>query len=588
MKGLLIGSDFVKDSNGDLKLLEINTNALVEVKELSNMDFNSFFNFMSNNSLNELHLISNKDGLNSILETECQNRGVSFVLHQTAKDSIVVPSVEDLPNRFILRVSYDSTSIVDDEYANNNRNTLDLVRGTSLESPQYFDADFDTLTSTFTPSVNNEPNYIVKSISPNYNKDVLPQLYKIDTIEELETLKNSLLENEYISKYYMNTTPTQKWGDRHFVFRSVDIIAGSSLEYHIHLGSYKRLAQSSKGFFGTNQYDNNKKLWAGQRVEYITNYTLQGRESLILTNEDRLLDTNNNWVPVSNLLIGDSLNSAFLDGLPEDQEYAFQNWSGTWESVNTSFQIQPTQIQSVRNVVEEDFYFKIKLENGIEWVDVQDSYFLVEDTENIVRFKRAKTLNVLDKFIIWNKVTEVLDKLSITNIWVGFGEKTGVLLDVEPKDLFIVDLNESLGVIQHNVGLCSCLVNVSGRLCPGCPGYLWGYTCSAKCDSGCSYLCTGNCYGCQDCDFCKGGTTPCACSDVNLKKNIKFIGTSPSGIKIYQFEYKNPVKHGKGVYMGTIAQELFNTKWENAVNKNKNGELCIDYSQIDVRFIKIK
>jgi len=201
MKGLLIGSDFVKDSNGDLKLLEINTNALVEVKELSNMDFNSFFNFMSNNSLNELHLISNKDGLNSILETECQNRGVSFVLHQTAKDSIVVPSVEDLPNRFILRVSYDSTSIVDDEYANNNRNTLDLVRGTSLESPQYFDADFDTLTSTFTPSVNNEPNYIVKSISPNYNKDILPQLYKIDTIEELETLKNCLLENDYISKY---------------------------------------------------------------------------------------------------------------------------------------------------------------------------------------------------------------------------------------------------------------------------------------------------------------------------------------------------------------------------------------------------
>jgi hypothetical protein len=588
MKGLLIGSDFVKDLNGDLKLLEINTNALVEVKELSNMDFNSFFNFMSSNSLTELHLISNKDGLNGTLETECQNRGITFVLHQTAKDSIVVPSVEDLPNRFILRVSYDATSIVDDEYASNNKNTLDLVRGTSLESPHYFDSNFDTLTSTFTPSVNNEPNYIVKSNLPNYNKDVLPQLYKIDTIEELETLKNSLSSNEYISKYYLNTTPTQKWGNRHFVFRSVDIVAGSSLEYHIHLGSYKRLAQSSKGFFGTNRYDINKKLWSGQRVEYITNYTLQNREAIILTNEDRLLDTNNNWISVSNLLIGDSLNSAFLDGLPEDQEYAFQNWSGTWESLNTSFQIQPTQIGTIRNVSEEDFYFKIKLENGIEWVDVQDSYFLIEDTENVVYFKRAKTLNISEKFIVWNKVTQVLDKIAITNIWVGFGLKNGILLDVEPKDLFIVDLNEELGVLQHNVGGCECTTTVSGRNCPGCAGYTYGFTCTLKCENGCVNVCTSNCYSCQDCSFCKGGGVSCACSDMNLKKNIKLIGVSPSGIKIYQFEYKNPIKHGKGVYVGAIAQELFDTKWEKAIMKNKNGELCIDYSQIDVRFIKIK
>lgn len=588
MKGLLIGSDFVKDLNGDLKLLEINTNALVEVKELPNMDFDSLFNFMSNNSLNELHLISNKDGLNSALEIECQNRGIVFVLHQTAKDSIVVPSVDDLPNRFILRVSYDATSIVDDEYASNNKNTLDLVRGTSLESPHYFDTNFDTVTSTFAPSVNNEPNYIIKSNLPNYNKDVLPQLYKIDTIEELEILKNNLSPNEYISKYYLSTTQTQNSGERHFVYRSIDIIAGQTLEHHIHLGSYKRLAQSSKGFFGTNRFDINKKLWAGQRVEYITNYTLENKESIILTNEDRLLDTNNNWVPVSNLLIGDTLNSAFLDGLPEDQEYAFQNWSGTWESVNQNFQIQPTQIASIISVEEEDFYFKIRLENGIVWVDVQDSYFLIEDSQNVVYFKRAKALDVSDKFIVWNKVTQVLDKIAITNIWVGFGKKTGVLLDVEPKDLFIIDLNDELGVLQHNVGTCACTTTVVARQCGGCPAGTYGYTCQAKCNAGCVNVCLSTCYGCQNCSFCKGGTVSCTCSDINLKKNVKHIGVSPYGIKIYQFEYKNPTKYGKGVYIGTIAQELIGTKWESAVKKNKNNELCIDYSQIDIRFIKIK
>ncbi len=588
MKGLLIGSDFIKDTNGDLKLLEINTNALIEVKELPNMNFDLLFNFMSSNSLTEIHLISNKDGLNSQLENECNNRGITFVLHQTTKDSIVVPFVEDLPNRFILRVSYDSTSIVDDEYATNNRNTLDLVRGTSLESPHYFDSNFDTLTAIFTPSINNEPNYIVKSNLPNYDKKLLPQLYKIDTLEELETLKNSLSPNEYISKYIANSVLTENWGERHFVYRSVDIVAGSSLEHHLHLGSYKRLAQSSKGFFGTNQYDTTKKLWNGQRIEYITNYTLQNKEAIILTNEDSVLDVNNNWVLVSNLLLGDTLNSAFLEGLPEDEAYQFQHWNGTWDSLSQSFSIEPTQIQSIVNVSEEDFYYKIKLENGIEWVDVQDAYFLIEDTSNIVYFKRAKRLVVSDKIIVWNKTTQVLDKLSITNIWVGFGSRTGILLDVEPKDLFIVDLNESLGVIQHNVGLCSCTTTVAARNCPGCPGNLYGYTCSAKCNAGCAYTCTSNCYGCQNCSFCKGGTVSCTCSDINLKKNIKFIGLSPSGIKMYQFEYKNPKKYGKGVFLGTIAQELIGTKWETAVKKNKNGELCVDYSQIDVKFLKIK
>ena len=588
MKALLIGSDFIKDTDGGLKLLEINTNALIEVKELPNMDFNSLFNFMSGNSLNEIHLICNKDGLNSFLENECSKRGINFVLHQTSKDSIVVPFVEDLPNRLILRVSYDATSIVDDEYASNNRNALDLVKGTSLESPHYFDFNFDTLTSTFSPSVNNEPNYIVKSNNPNYDKNLLPQLYKIDTIEELETLKNSLSNSEYISKYILTTMQTESWGVRHFIYRSVDIIAGPALDFHIHLGSYKRLAQSPKGFFGSNQYNNNNKLWAGQRVEYITNYKLQNRETIILTNEDSVLDTNNNWVSVSSILLGDTLNSAFIDGLPEDQEYAFESWTGTWEALSENFQIQPTQVATIKNVSEEDFYFKIRLENGIEWTDVQDSYFLIEDKDNIIYFKRAKELVVLDKFILWNKTTQILEKNSITNIWVGFGSKMGILLDVEPKDLFIVDLNEDLGVLQHNVGSCSCTTTVSARNCVGCYSPTYGYTCSAKCNSGCVYVCTTECVGCQNCNFCKGGTVSCSCSDKNLKKNIQLVGTSKSGIKIYQFEYINPKKHGKGVYLGTIAQDLMNTKWENAVMKNKNNELCIDYSKIDVKFIKIK
>jgi hypothetical protein len=71
-------------------------------------------------------------------------------------------------------------------------------------------------------------------------------------------------------------------------------------------------------------------------------------------------------------------------------------------------------------------------------------------------------------------------------------------------------------------------------------------------------------------------------SDKRLKKNIKFIGVSKSGINIYEFEYL----HKDGKYIGVIAQELLNTKFESAL-KYINNFYEVDYSLIDVEFKKI-
>ena len=71
-------------------------------------------------------------------------------------------------------------------------------------------------------------------------------------------------------------------------------------------------------------------------------------------------------------------------------------------------------------------------------------------------------------------------------------------------------------------------------------------------------------------------------SDVRLKKNIKLVGKSTSGLNIYTFEYKNPI-HGEGVYQGVMSNEVP----AQAVSKNENGYDMVDYSQLDVDFIKI-
>jgi hypothetical protein len=78
------------------------------------------------------------------------------------------------------------------------------------------------------------------------------------------------------------------------------------------------------------------------------------------------------------------------------------------------------------------------------------------------------------------------------------------------------------------------------------------------------------------------GKTATAASDRRLKKNIKLIGLSPSGLKIYSFKYKN-TSFGKGVFQGVMSNEIPSY----AVIKGNDGFDRVDYSKIDVKFKNI-
>ncbi len=71
-------------------------------------------------------------------------------------------------------------------------------------------------------------------------------------------------------------------------------------------------------------------------------------------------------------------------------------------------------------------------------------------------------------------------------------------------------------------------------------------------------------------------------SDRRLKKNITKVGTSPSGINIYKFEYIDSKLYGGGVFEGVMAQEV-----PKASILGKNGYYSVDYSKLDVTFKQI-
>lgn len=82
-----------------------------------------------------------------------------------------------------------------------------------------------------------------------------------------------------------------------------------------------------------------------------------------------------------------------------------------------------------------------------------------------------------------------------------------------------------------------------------------------------------------------GVVTSVTSSDRRLKKNIKLIGKSPSGINIYEFQYKVKYaeNYGTGKFQGVMSDEV---PWR-AVTVDKGGYDMVDYSMIDVEFKKL-
>ena len=71
-------------------------------------------------------------------------------------------------------------------------------------------------------------------------------------------------------------------------------------------------------------------------------------------------------------------------------------------------------------------------------------------------------------------------------------------------------------------------------------------------------------------------------SDIRLKENIELVGSSPSGINIYEFDYKDK-SYGEGRYKGVMAQEI-----PKASFRGSDGYLMVDYSGLDVKFERIR
>jgi len=129
MKAVLIATDLIKNQNGELKVLETNTNSWT-THNFSLYDFSALANFIETNNFNQVHLIVqnfNKT-LSPKIKEVAESKNATFTEYLTSQDAVTVPYIEDSAEKLIIRLSYDTTAIVDDEYCRDKFKLQKLIR----------------------------------------------------------------------------------------------------------------------------------------------------------------------------------------------------------------------------------------------------------------------------------------------------------------------------------------------------------------------------------------------------------------------------------------------------------------------------
>lgn len=507
MKAVIIGTDLIKDSNGVLRIVETNTNVDVHNEIVPQLDWDSFSQFLIDNSINNVHLISTmgnfipteKDGrfnpdivnisLKDKMEDIITNMSGSFTFHQVAKNSITVPYVEDDDNTLVIRTSYDTTAVVDEEYARDKVNFHRLIQNETYSPNIYYSSSLDTnlnidqLTSLNVTS-GDTPNYILKTRYPNIDIVSYPKFYKIQSEEDLQSLKDSLTESEYIEEYHFHNDNVV--AERMGVIRSLDILYGGTLSC-LHLGSYIMTSQVQNNAWET-EYDSNGVMLQPSRVLWMSKTPNLLGVSYIFDDDTKIVNGDGELRLPNQILKDDSVKTIFLPWVPleendEDGNPIFLPGvnSGSFVEDSNTFTTGSTIVEEITGVQKECLMIRITLENGVSYEDLPGSTMIIEEFDTLrTTYALTNTFRVNDSIVFYDYINNTLVKSKITNLEIVYSDRMIYDINVEQSDVFLPVLDETMGLafIQHNP----------------CYGF-------------CVYYQPGGCgwWSCNSCSWCGGG-----------------------------------------------------------------------------------
>lgn len=478
MKGTFFSSDFIKDSEGNFKYLEVNTDTSTEYSGLQLFDWSGFKSVLIDNNITEIHLIYKPFAKSIISHLEDyinqDSDLLNITLHRYEEDinSIYPVEIDDSETTFVLRFAYSESAILDSEYTKNNLNFFDLFHANNDDNvyPELFHSSseytFDSLTTGSITQEKNIPDFISKEIlsSPGDSGIRFYNVGRSDLslADRLTQFKENVVDTETMIQRFYNTIDNNKVRS----YRSFDIIYGSNLDV-VNVASFT--AQSPYQIPSEGEIDFDDSTISNiLDKKYFLDYTTKTPHRVRgykhgLFEEETVIKSDGTEVLVKDLQVGDELKSYHIEGAPDtDDTSTLLNWSLSGsEFPSGSYETTTTVVSMQTSPLGNQFIINIELEDGNSFRLAPSTLLLVYDSTNDkIIYKQATDIDTSTHKLM--KQDDTL--LSITDVKYEIldGEYNTIGLDVEDEDTYFLSLGGetpvSLKLVIHNSLTPSCFI----------------------------------------------------------------------------------------------------------------------------------
>ena len=454
MKAVLIATDLIKTVNGDTKVLETNTNALLSYKFDDDIHYlDNLSTFIQTNQFQTVHCIFpiQSRNFNNKLKEICTSLNIEIVEHPMDAGAITVPYIEDSENILIIRISYDTTAIIDEEYCKDKFKLQTIINNKAYGSKTFIPNVLDNFESIPAFEYSDDiPNYIVKYRYPNYDKEIYPKLYKVQNLAELNTLKNTIETDYYLQEFHHS----QLIEGKRCVIRSLDLLYGSNLDV-LNICSFYKTNQLAENQW-ENTFNEDGLLAKKDRPKYISNsndVNVNPNYPYVYDVDQELVMGDGGRKPFNQLQIGDSVKTIHIAGLGLDEStYTLNEWVGNYNDFVSNIYVKETQVTFIYTSPQiSQLFLRVTLNDGItQWDELEESPLLVKVGETIM-FKSFGSLEIGDSIVTFNFETNLPEIKTIQSIDVVFKDEQVLgSLDVEPEDVYMPLVSQYITLIQHN------------------------------------------------------------------------------------------------------------------------------------------
>lgn len=456
MKGTLFSADFVKDSSGGLRLIELNTDtAIQDSLAAGQLNWGDLISTLSSNSITELYVIyknvqkSIVDNLEQALIASELTTSFNRIIES---DNSIYPSVvEDGDTKFILRLAFDQSAIFDSEYAAKDLNVyklfIDNSQGSKVPGIYYSgpesDSVIDTLENTTNPD--NIADLAVRKIVSIKGDDL--SFYKTGNTTYSDADRIAIAKTEIgasgqiLTNYYVEHGST-----RASSIRLYQIIFGNNLDI-IHVGGYK--IEAILDFPTSLDVDLTSNISKIPNKHY-SEFSVEGINRVGGITADHSLVRHDGGSDIaSETIVGDKYLSYFVNGAPDTDEYgSLFAWSYGGDNMPTgSFPTGATLISDSRHVNTNNAVIKITLDNGdVLRVGGITNIIIYQAATNSVRYIYASSLRPEDSLFNADGL-----KVGITSLDVEIIDQDGNFetfeYNLEDTDIFTVS---GSNIIVHN------------------------------------------------------------------------------------------------------------------------------------------